>query len=314
MSTTIALDLGGTIIKMALVREGKLLAVEEIPVPANEALAPFLPVIEGKVSFLAKSCGVSENNISGIGMAFPSIVDHRKGKILSEYVKYCDVNDLNLQDWASGKWGIPLLLENDARAALAGEWQYGAGMEKTDLVQVTIGTGFGSAVLIDNKILRGKHSLAGNLGGHITIKYDGEPCNCGNVGCLESVASTWALPGKIKRHELFESSRLKQEPRLDFEAIFRLAAQNDELAGIVRDDAVKAWGFGVINLVHAYDPEVVIIGGGIMKSKDFILPCIQKMVDEHTWLPAGTVEITAARNHEHSALLGMDYLIKRTDR
>lgn len=310
MSITIALDLGGTSIKLALVDNGKLLGIEKILVAENTSLEPFLSVIESKVSILSDQFGISENDFGGIGMAFPSLVDSDDGKILSEYVKYSDVNNLNLQDWARKKWGIPLLLENDARAALVGEWQYGAGIGKNDLVQITIGTGVGSAVLMDGKILKGKHYMAGNLGGHITVKYDGNLCNCGNIGCLESVASTWALPGIVKNHPQFEKSLLREEDTIDFEAVFRLAKQNDALAETIKTECIHVWSFGVINLVHSFDPEMIIVGGGIMKSKEFILPHFQKMVDKHTWLPAGTVEIVAAKNEEHAALLGMDYLIK----
>ncbi|MEQ9423500.1 MAG: ROK family protein [Cyclobacteriaceae bacterium] len=311
MPITIALDLGGTSIKLALVKEGGIIESSNIPVNDNTRLEPILTTIEQSISDLASKNGIASSQFEGIGMAFPSIVDNKAGKILSEYVKYADVNDLSLQSWSKKLWGIPLLFENDARAALVGEWQYGAGIGKTDLVQMTIGTGVGSAVLIDGKVLRGKHFLAGNLGGHVTVNYDGDECNCGNIGCLETVASTWALPTKVSSHQLFKESRLSNAEIIDFEVVFKLAAENDPLATIIRDDCVNAWGFGAINLVHSFDPQAIIIGGGIMQSKLQILPQIQKMVDKHTWLPPGTVEIIAAKNGNKAALLGLDYLVKQ---
>ena len=308
MSVTIALDLGGTSIKLALVTKGSLLCLDEIPVEQNSQLQPFLPIIEKKVSAMSRNQEIDLNNISGLGMAFPSIVDNQQGIILSDYVKYQDVNLLNLKQWAQHIWGVPLIMENDARAALVGEWQYGAGQGKNDIVQVTIGTGMGTAVLMDGKLIRGKHYLAGNLGGHTTIKYDGELCNCGNIGCLESVASTWALPAQVKSHPQFQNSQLKHEANIDYEAVFRLAAKNDVLSIEARDAAVTAWGFGVINLVHSFDPELIILSGGVMDSKDHILPRLKTMVDQHTWPPPGTYAITAAQNQQHAALLGLSYL------
>jgi glucokinase len=309
-SPSIVLDLGGTLIKLALAVKGKLLAVNEIEVSDHKLLKPFLPVIEEKVREMAYSDSISATEFAGIGMAFPSIVDCDNGKILSDYVKYKDTNDLNLHNWAKEKFNAPIFFENDSRAALIGEWQYGAGLGHKNIVLITIGTGVGSSVLMDGKILRGKHYLAGNLGGHITINYKGKTCNCGNIGCLESEASTWALPEKIKQHPGFINSDLKKEKNLDFEALFRLAAVGDSLACTIRDECLKAWSFGVVNLIHSFDPEIVIVGGGVMKSKDYILPYIQETIDRHTWLAAGTVKIKPAKYENHAALLGMDFLIR----
>lgn len=243
-------------------------------------------------------------------MAFPSIVDNENGKILSDYVKYKDTNDLNLHHWAMTKYNAPMVLENDSRAALIGEWQYGAGQGNKNIVLLTIGTGVGSAVLLDGKILRGKHYLAGNLGGHVTINYKGKTCNCGNIGCLESVASTWALPEIVKKHPDYKNSDLSKENHIDFEALFRLSTEGDSLASKIRDECLNAWSFGVINLIHSFDPELVIVGGGVMKSKEIILPYFQEKVDRHTWLAPGTIEIKPAKYEKHAALLGMDYLIR----
>ena len=147
-------------------------------------------------------------------------------------------------------------------------------------------------------------------GGHTTIKLDGEPCNCGNIGCIETVASTWAIPGLVHSHPDFNNSALRNEPVIDFEAIFRLAAQGDQLSKYMKEKCIEAWSFGIINLVHSFDPEMVIIGGGVMESEAEILPIIQEMVDKHTWLPEGTVEVVAAQNKNHAALLGLSYLIQ----
>ncbi|CAN5606237.1 ROK family protein [soil metagenome] len=309
-SPSIVLDLGGTLIKLALVRENELLAVSEIQVSDHTLLKPFLPIIEEKVMGMAKTCNISEREFAGIGMAFPSIVDSNNGKILSDYVKYKDTNDLNLHHWAKSKYNAPILLENDSRAALIGEWQYGAGLGYNNIVLITIGTGVGSAVLLDGKILRGKHYLAGNLGGHITINYKGKTCNCGNIGCLESVASTWAIPDLVKQHPDFKSSDLSKENYIDFEALFRLATAGDSLARTIRDECINAWSFGVVNLIHSFDPEIVIVGGGVMKSKELILPFIQDIVDRHIWLAPGTINIKPAKCENHAALLGMDFLIR----
>jgi len=310
MAVSIALDIGGTNIKMALVRQGSILNSLMLPVKENTTLGPLLPLIEKNIDQLLDG----RDDLQGIGLAFPCIVDNQKSLILSEYVKYQDINDLNLSQWAHDQWGVSVLFENDARAALVGEWQYGAGKGYDNLVQVTMGTGIGSAVLMNGRLLRGKHYLAGNLGGHMTIDYEGADCNCGNKGCLETVASTWALPDLVKISSKFADSTLSELEVIDFKALFDHAANNDELAISVRDHCIKAWGFGLINLVHAFDPEIIIISGGVTASKEIIFPIFRDMINKHTWLPPETIEILPAAFKDSAALFGLDYLIQNQNK
>jgi glucokinase len=203
MEVGIGIDMGGTRIKIGLVKDGSLVAGMKIPASAHITLEERLEEIATQVDLMLK-----ENNCtpSGIGIAFPGIVDSDKSIILSKYVKYPDAKKVNLPAWAKKRWGIPLALENDARAALIGEWQYGAGRNCDNLVLVTLGTGVGSAALINGKLLKGKHYLAGNLGGHISINLHGDECNCGSTGCVESEASTWALKKNVLKSPDFQRS------------------------------------------------------------------------------------------------------------
>ena len=126
--------------------------------------------------------------------------------------------DLNL--WAKTNWNVPVVIENDARAALIGEWQYGAGKGSDNILMVTLGTGMGSAVLIEGKLLRGRNFLAGNLGGHMSIDFEGDECNCGNIGCVETAGSTWALSKNLKKIENYKSSQLYNLSSFGFKDVF----------------------------------------------------------------------------------------------
>lgn len=302
---TIALDLGGTRIKFGLVENGQLLASANIAV-SSESFAAVMPVIETQVAALMEEAGVEK--IDGIGMAFPTIVNSDRMKLLYKYVKYNDANDLDLVGWAKSKWNAPLVMENDARAALVGEWQYGAGRGTDNLVMVTIGTGVGSAALMNGRLLKGSHYLAGNLGGHQVIRFDGVRCNCGNVGCLESEASSWALPEMIKRQPGYAESPFAAGEKPDFEAVFRLAAEGEPFALSVRNRSLEVWAAGIQNLVFAYDPERVVIGGGVMHSADVILPYIQKKLGEAAWMPPQPAVMVAAQQPDWAGVLGMGYL------
>jgi len=307
---TIAIDLGGTIIKAGLL-DGNLL-VESVSVKATSGngLKKNLPVIEKMIGRLLENHRVEVKEILGIGFSFPGLVDSARNRVLSTNKKYDDAPAMDLPRWAKETWNLPLYLENDARMALLGEWQHGAGQGIENIVMVTLGTGIGSAVLIEGKLLKGKHFQAGNLGGHFTVNHRGTVCTCGNIGCMEAEAATWRLPELIKSHAAFDSSSLKKEKLLDYEALFRNAAQNDFLANEILDHCFSVWSSGLISMIHAFDPEIMILGGGIMKSAPVILPELQKRVDKHAWTPWGKVKLLKAGNINTAALYGADYLVR----
>jgi glucokinase len=200
-------------------------------------------------------------------------------------------------------------MDNDARCALIGEWQYGKGKGYDDVVLMTIGTGVGSSAVIEGRVLRGKHFQAGCLGGHFTINIHGATCNCGNIGCVETEASTWNIENIARQNADWLRSSLSREKQIDFECIFRLANDGDALAKEIRNQCVEIWGAAAVNLIHAYDPEILVIGGGVMASADFIIPYIQQKTDAHAWTPWGKVKIAAAENINAAALLGAAWLV-----
>ena len=307
---TIAIDLGGTIIKAGLLDENRLVDSVSAKATSGKGLKNNLPVIEKMIGRLMENHRVAVEEISGIGFSFPGLVDSANNRVLSTNKKYDDAPDLDFPRWAKETWNLPLYLENDARMALLGEWQHGAGKGFENSVMVTLGTGIGSAVLIGGKLLKGKHFQAGNLGGHFTVNHRGTVCTCGNIGCMESEASTWRLPELIKSHAAFTSSSLKNEKLLDYEALFRNAAQNDFLANEILDHCFSVWSSGLISMIHAFDPEIMILGGGIMKSAPVILPELQKRVNRYAWTPWGKVKLLKAENINTAALYGADYLVR----
>jgi len=308
MSVSIAIDLGGTNIKVGLLKNEALQSSTSIKAVSANSISDSLPALKDSINRMLSENQIPKDQIAGIGIAFPSIVDSVNNRILSKYVKYSDAQDLDLNVWVKNEWDCLLALENDARAALVGEWQYGAGKGCSNLVLVTLGTGMGSAAIVEGQLLRGKHFMAGNLGGHMTINFDGRICNCGNIGCVESEGSTWVLPDLIKDDPGYESSQLSGLENPDFEQLFKLS-KIDDLAGKIKENCMKAWAFGLINLVHAFDPEKIVIGGGIMRAKDEVLPFFQSKIDNHTWGEKGSVECVVAQQVDNAGILGMGYLV-----
>ncbi len=200
-------------------------------------------------------------------------------------------------------------MENDARAALVGEWQYGAGKDYNDIVMITLGTGVGGAAMIDGHLLYGKHYQAGCLGGHFTVNYDGNRCTCGNVGCVEAEASSWNLSKLLEEHPDLTDISGNDGERIDFEQLFHLYEKGYGTAGDFIRHCTKVWSAGIVSMIHAYDPELVIISGGIMNSKQHILPFIRDWVDRYAWTPGGCVRVEAATSTANTALLGLSHLI-----
>ena len=306
MKAGVGIDMGGTRIKIGLVNDGKIIASSLMEASAHVILNDRLNEIADEVDRL-----LSEKRCEpiGVGLAFPGIVNSEENKILSKYVKYPDAQRVDLSSWAKTRWQCPLALENDARAALVGEWQYGAGKNCDNLVLITLGTGVGTAALINGKLLHGKHFLAGSLGGHMSINLHGDICNCGNLGCVESEASTWSLQRQVSRSSEYKSSKLSEEPEMNFNVVFRHAREGDKLAVEIRENALKAWSLAIINLIHAYDPERVVIGGGVMKSKDLIIPYVQRMIEKDSWIKDHVIELVTAEQVEYAGILGMYHLI-----
>ena len=309
---TVAMDLGGTRTKLGLLWKGRLIDKSEIDSGSATGLKAHLALIEEAIDKILEKNRLVSADVLGVGFSFAGLVDSSENRIISTNKKYDDGPDTDLVGWAKEKWNWPLFAENDARMALLGEWQYGIGKGCDNIVMVTLGTGVGSAVLIEGKLLKGKHFQAGNLSGHFTVNHKGVSCTCGNVGCVEAEASTWRLPALIQENPGYEKSSLKKEKVLDFELLFAHAEKNDELANEVLEHCLSSWGAGIVSMIHAFDPELIIMSGGLMKSAHIILPAVQKKVDKYAWTPWGRVDVKNARFPWSAALYGGEYLVRQS--
>jgi len=306
----IAIDIGGTFIKIGIVKNNKIIDNASIKAYSKIGIKHSLAEAEKTINILLSKHSISNDKIGGIGVGFPGLVDSAMMRVLSVNKKYYDAVGFDFVKWGKETYNAPLFLENDARVALLGEWKYGAGKGKDNVVMLTLGTGVGSAVIFKGELLVGKHFQAGNLGGHFTINLNGARCTCGNLGCVEAEASTWRLAEMLKSDARYPDSLIEGE-ELDFKSLFKFAAEGGELSISVRDRCLDVWAAGVINMIHAYDPELVILGGGIMKSADVIIPFIREKVEKYAWTPWGKIEIFPSEIPNRSALLGAYYLVTK---
>jgi glucokinase len=306
----IGIDLGGTRVKLGLMKDDVLIDKKIIPALSQQGLAASLPIIKNHIDSLLQTNNVDKKKSKGIGFGFPGLVDPQLNKILSTNAKYDDALNIRIDDWVKENWNVDFFMDNDARLAAVGEWKFGAGRDTNDLVVMTLGTGIGTSVITEGKLLRGKHFQAGCLGGHISVVYNGRMCNCGNRGCVETYASTWALRERIEKHKYFDKSSLSKIPVIDFETLFTEADNNDALAIEFKNDCIALWSAAIVNLIHAYDPEVVVIGGGVMQRHEELIPLIKKIVHQHAWTPWGKVDIRASALLADAGLYGAVYCLQ----
>lgn len=300
----LSLDMGGTHIGCAVVRDQKILACSSLATESTKGLASILPLIAQTLQRLLNESGETLSACSGIAIGFPGIIDARTSRILSTLKKYEDAKELDLGVWSRDVLGLPLRMENDARMALLGEQFAGSAQGVNDVVMMTLGTGIGGAAIIHGRLLRGAHAQAACLGGHLPVDYRGRLCKCGNIGCAEAEASGWALPEIIREHPAFATSLLATEPELSFRNLFEIADRGDQVALEIRQHCLEVWAANAVALIHAYDPEVVVMGGGVLGRADIILPFVQNHINKYAWAAWGTPVVRAAQLGERAALLG----------
>ncbi len=299
----IGIDVGGSHISSGLVQDHSIVAKSHMQVRENSSLVALLPALENAVRALLKRA--ENQNCHGIILSFCGIVDGLAGRIIETNGKYHDAPEIDFPEWARSRFGLPLRIENDARAALLGEHVAGAAQDFDDIVMIILGTGVGGAAMINRKLLRGKHSQAGCLLGHFGSAVQGRLCSCGNLGCIEAEASTAVLDCVSREHPKYSTSSLRNVQRLTFKDLFSHADAGDSCAREIRERCIQVWAAGAVSWIHAYDPELVVFGGGVMSAADAILPTIQSYVERHAWTPWGKVVIRkAALGNEASLFAG----------
>lgn len=300
----LAADLGGTRIKLGVVEDGAVIARTAIDAHSDEGLRPQLPRIASALREIAP------RDALGLGIAFPSLVDGCSGRITRDSGKYRDAVDVDLKAWSEIEFGLSCSIENDARMACIGEWRFGAAKGFDDVVTITLGTGIGTGVIIGGQVLRGKHGQAGCLGGHIVVDVDGHRCPCGAIGCAEAEASTAALPALARQAGTFEDSLLSRVPLIDYSTLFDAARLGDSLAISLRSHSLDVWGALAVSLVHAYDPEIVVLGGGVLAGGEEVLGPIRHRIERDAWMPWGKLKVVKGQLGDDAALLACEWLIK----
>jgi glucokinase len=285
----LCIDFGGSEIKIGILERGEPLRTETVPTGKGD----LEQARDTAAALLAETTPLGPVTV---GIAVPGVVDRIAGRMVKAHDKHPRLDGLDLIAWARASFGLPAVIENDARAALVGETATGSAAGVRDAVLMTLGTGIGTAALIDGTPLRGAHDHAGILGGHLTVDLYGGLCNCGNVGCAESIAGAWAL-----RRDL----AIRGDAVTDVKALFET---DDDAALTLRERAIRAWGATAVALCHAYDPEVVILSGGILRAGTAVAAPIESYVREHLWTSSHRPAFVVPDRPDLSVLRGLAVL------
>ena len=308
------IDLGGTNTKYGLVESGKIIVANSIPAEPQGGLEKHLNKVVELIDELCKGFGKQISDCHGIGLLSTGLVNNKDMLVLSTNEKYNDAKGFDFKNWALKKTGLKLRMENDAKGALLGEYHYGAGRGSDNVMMITFGTGIGTAVISEGKLLTGSNFSGGNLGGHILVRSGGRKCTCGARGCLEAEASGWALPIIAKEHLLFSTSSLKNEAVIGFKEMLEHAEQGDECAIDLRRHCFQIWGEALVSYIHLFDPSRIILGGGLMNSANLALPRLERTIKEMTWTHGKGLELVQAQHPDNAGILGAAALFKEEDK
>lgn len=265
----IGIDMGGTHTGVGLVRGTQLVDKVEFDTDLSNGAEGYASYLCGHLKRFIKENSLTLDDIESIGMGVPGSVNRLIGRI--EYANNLGFENVPFQELLSEEMGIPVLLENDANLAAYGEYILSESKAKTFMC-VTIGTGIGAGMIYNGEIYRGVNSAEGEVG-HMTIKYDGIPCNCGRRGCFEAYASANALAKMAEeRINSYPDTILKQCEKINGKAVFEAFAQKDKLVTEVMEEYTSILSEGFANIINIVQPEELVIGGGISASGDLFIP------------------------------------------
>ena len=299
----IGVDLGGT----------KLLAgvVDDQLVVRHRAFrsAPVTGALDALADVVGELVQSSEEPVVAVGIGIPSLIDRARG--MAVWTNHLDLHDVPVRDLMAERLGLPVAVDNDANAALLAELRGGAARGVAHGVMLTLGTGIGGAVVAAGRLVRGARGMAGELG-HMVVDLDGPPCpgHCPNRGCLEAVASGTAL-GRAgeERARAAPGGALAREHAagrpITGALVTELAHDGDPAAVSAVEHIGRMLGVGLAGIANALDPEVMVIGGGVVAAGELLLAPARAELAARALPPiADAVRVVPARFGDESGMLG----------
>ena len=292
MSVLLGIDIGGTAVKAGLVDEtGAILLSETRSVDFDGYRTPILTTVEK-----------SPEKPAGIGVSATGQIDVRSGTVIGVGASLGNWLGSEIARTLGDAFDLPVTVINDANAAALGEQRYGRARGMENVLVVTVGTGVGGGIIENGRLIEGRRGIGGEIG-HFSIKFDGEPCPCGNRGCFERYGSTGALVRRFTGDPVLLEALGVPAEDVDGKVIFAHLGHPAVAA------AVSAWidciAAGIVSLIHVFNPEIVLVGGGISREEDhFIRPLRERVLSHAMAQFAKNLSVEAAALGNTAGLLG----------
>ena len=277
--TYLGIDIGGTAVKFGLVNgEGVIVSeISEYPVKFDNYETPIIEtVVKSAKEFMSKN-NKAFFDINGIGVSATGGINSKLGIVEGSAGHIKNWEGTNIKERLEAEFGMNTAVLNDANAAALGEMWKGAANGSENVVVMTIGTGVGGGIIVDSKILLGRKGFAGEIG-HIPVNVDGEKCSCGNMGCIEHYGSTSALVRNVKKAVASGEITGIKEEEIDGRLIFKEVAAGNIVIIKYVDEWINYISATLVGLVHTFNPEMVILGGGVSKQKELFVDKVRDKV------------------------------------
>ena len=302
----LGIDIGGTAVKFGLVNGEGVMAseVSEYSVKFDNYETPIIEtVVKSAKEFMSKN---NKNffDINGIGVSATGGINSKLGIVEGSAGHIKNWEGTNIKKRLEAEFGMNTVVLNDANAAALGEMWKGAAKGRENVVVMTIGTGVGGGIIVDSKILLGSKGFAGEIG-HIPVNVNGEECSCGNTGCIEHYGSTSALVRNIKNAVISGEIIGINEDEIDGRLIFKQVSAGNKVVIKYVDEWINYISAALVGLVHIFNPEMVILGGGVSKQKEFFVDKVRDKV-LHSVMDnfAQSLSIEAAELGNNAGIIG----------
>ena len=300
MSMLLGIDIGGTAVKIGVVdQNGNILISETRSVSFDGYKTPIMTTVIALAREIIEQC---EEKPVGIGVSATGQIDVHTGTVIGVGAHFGNWLGSNVKFMLEEEFSLPVTVINDANAAALGEQSYGRAKGKDNVLVVTVGTGVGGGIIENGRLIQGRRGIGGEIG-HYIIDFDGEPCPCGNRGCFERYASTGALVRKFTGDPALLAALGVPAEEVNGRVIFEHLEDPQVFAAV--DSWMDRIAFGITGLIHVFNPEIVLIGGGISREEErFICPLREKILSRAMPRFAEDLEVEAAALGNNAGLLG----------
>ncbi len=301
----IGVDLGGTNLRTAILSpDGNILDRHKEATHAADGWEKVVARLIENIKRQRKSAIQQGFEVAAVGVGAPGVIQADKG-IVVKSPNFPDWNNLPLKDQLEKALGTPVFLENDANAAALGEQWRGAGRGIKSMILLTLGTGVGGGIILDNKIWHGADGMAGEIG-HMTLVPDGRPCTCGNTGCLEMYSSARGIVQSY--HEALGKTAGRvpdQLKQISSEQVYEAAGAGNEIAVRVMKDMGRMLGIGIASLINIFNPERIVVGGGVKDAWPLFIGATREEIMKRAFaVPAKRTEIVPSELGDDAGMVG----------